>query len=101
MGRGSSSSLCPVTCGTCGNNEIPCLDSTQKFLVNDIPRTCGWVAGNPVDKCKRGFSSSHCPVTCGTCYQGCKNSAARFFVYDLGRYRTCKWVGELDTETRC
>jgi len=86
---------CRKTCGTC-NNGSPCLDSTQRFLVNEIPRTCAWVAGNPEVKCLRGFTSNHCPVTCGTCDEGCVDSGARFFVDGLSRYKTCKWVGALD-----
>jgi len=94
---------CRETCGTC-NNGSPCLDSTQKFLVNEIPRTCGWVAGAPDTKCLRGNVKSHCPVTCGACEEGCKDSGARFMVDGLGKYKTCAWVGALSegaTTYRC
>merc|ERR1712176_1210056 len=91
---------CRKACGTCSFGP-PCLDSTRPFLVNEIERTCEWVAGAPETKCERGKAASHCPVTCGTCSPLCQNSGATFLVKNLDEFRTCKWVGEKNTEFRC
>merc|ERR1719384_2466862 len=101
-------STCRKTCGQCPPDDAPvCQDSSATFYVNEIPRTCGWVAGAPETKCKRGKVDSHCPVTCGTCGDGVKNSGATFEVKgltaqgDKNNYRTCKWVSDKSTNMRC
>jgi len=100
-------STCRLTCGQCATTDAPlCQDSPQKFYVDEVLRTCAWVAGAPETKCKKGKSETHCPLTCGKCLDGFpKNSGATFVAEGLvgtGKpvMKTCLYVKNSTTK-RC
>ena len=82
-------------------DEIVCVDSPTRLLVNKVnKKSCNWV-GNKLERCDKNNIKSHCPLTCGVCDEfKCEDSARKFFLPN-GNVKKCGWVARKDTEERC
>lgn len=82
-----------------------CVDSQLKFLVNKRLRSCNWIKErNTAYRCSKqdGFAATHCPVACGqTVSSGCVDATKRFALTKNGALKTCAWVGNKNTQSRC
>ena len=82
-------------------DEIVCVDSPTRLLVNKVKKkSCNWV-GNKLERCDKNNINSHCPLTCGVCDEfKCEDSARKFFLPN-GNVKKCGWVARQNTEERC
>jgi len=80
-----------------------CKDSTFRFKYNSKFKNCDFIARKNTElRCEFYGVKTHCPETCNSC-NICTDSPLRFKIVSKASsfVRSCMWVGNQDTATRC
>lgn len=85
---------CPNSCDVC-HEDYRCQDSSKKFLVNGIKRSCNWVKSvetKITKRCNKPNVATTCRETCKFCSNDCSdNDSFKFTIYN-GKKKGCAWL---------